>query len=161
LIQVATPDVVSRRSEKLRDKLLGTPGADDDLRRAARSDYGIEIVDVRLRRFNYPASVRPSIYDRIVSERNKKAADYLGEGLKRAEQIKAAADREVRTLLADARADEQRLKKQADADADAIRAQAFAKDRDFYVFLQKLESYQKMLAETRDVLLLSAKNELF
>src|SRR5262249_29187708 len=111
LIHVATPEQVSRRSEKLRDKLIGAPGAEDDLRQATRSDYGIEIVEVRLRRFNYPASVRPSIYDRIISERAKKTADYQGEGLRRAEEIKATADREVRTVLADARADEQRLKK--------------------------------------------------
>ena len=63
--------------------------------------------------------------------------------------------------MAEAKAKRQRIEGEADAEADAIRNEAHSKDRDFYVFLQKLAAYKLMLAESRDVLLLSSKNELF
>ena len=165
LIRVADARDVEARSDRLRDRLLGPEaeeGADrDDLRPLARRAYGIEVVDVRLRRFNYPSLVRPAIAERIISERNKKVADYQSEGARRAADVASAAEREARTVLADARAEEVRVKKQADVDADAIRNQAHSRDREFYAFLQKLEAYQRILGDTRDVLLLSGKHELF
>lgn len=152
LIGVAEPDAVAERAERLRRLLLGDGEAEA---------YGIEVLDVRLRRFNYPASVRPSIHDRIVSERNRKAAEYQAEGLRRAEEIRSAAERDARTLLAEAKAEEQRLRQSAEAEADAVRSQAHARDPAFFAFLQKLSAYQRMLAESRDVLLLSSRHELF
>lgn len=159
LISVAPAQVVAERMERLRHSLL--EGGQDSLRESARQDYGIELVDVRLRRFNHPAQVRDAIFDRIRSERNKKVADYQSEGAKLAEDIRSAAERAARDTLTDARSQEQRLRKEADVKADEIRNQAHSKDREFYAFLQKLESYQRMLGETKDVLLLSSKHEIF
>src|SRR5207244_2754248 len=90
------------------------------LKEPARTTYGIEIVDVRLRRFNYPAQVREAIFDRIRSERGKKVAHYQSEGKKQAERIKSDAEKEARDMLADARAREQQLKGEANAAADRI-----------------------------------------
>src|SRR5438105_2761716 len=140
---------------------VNLPWPIQSVQRLARRAYGIEVVDVRLRRFNYPSLVRPAIAERIISERNKKVADYQSEGARRAADVASAAEREARTILADARAEEQRIKKQADVDADAVRNQAHSQDREFYAFLQKLEAYQRILGDTRDVLLLSGKHELF
>lgn len=169
LIGVAEFAEVDKRSEHLRQLLLGEhhdplaakPGAGDNLSNIVREAYGIELVDVRLRRFNYPPQVRDAIFDRIRSERNKKVADYQSEGAKLAEDIKSQAEREARDILTDARSQEQRLRKEAEARADGIRNEAHSQDREFYAFLQKLEAYQKILGDARDVLLLSSKHELF
>ena len=167
LISVATGAQIDKRMDKIRNQLLGTEGLDgeviigDQLQDVARNKYGIEIVDIRLRRFNYPEAVRATIAERIRSERARKVADYESDGRKRATDIATTADREARMIDTKARAERQRIEGQADVDADLIRNQAHAKDRDFYTFLQKLKAYQNILSESRDVLLLSSRHELF
>jgi membrane protease subunit HflC len=158
LVSVAEPVAVAARAERLRERLLA--GDDGDLRSLARDAYGIDVVDVRLRRFNYPA-VRPAITERIISERTKKAAEYQGEGTRLAAEITTAAGRTAAIREADAKADAQRVQERAAAEADALRAQAHALDPEFYAFLQKIKTYQRVLSETRDVLLLSSRHELF
>src|SRR5437660_195942 len=79
----------------------------EGLQATARRDYGIELVDVRLRRHSYPLAVRQAIFDRIVSERNKKVAEYQSEGAQLAANIKSEAERDARYLLTEARAREQ------------------------------------------------------
>lgn len=160
LISVADPAVVEQRLERLRQRLLLGEGQ-ENLRDLARTAYGIELVDVGLRRFNHPAQVRDAIFDRIRSERNKKVADYQSEGAKLAEDIKSAAARQAQDILTTARSQEQRVRREADVRADEIRNQAQSRDRDFYAFLQKLENYQKLFSDSKDVLLLSSKHELF
>jgi membrane protease subunit HflC len=156
------PGKVDRERERLRERLLhGASGEAAGLEERALSDYGIELVDIRLRRSNHPPAVREAIFDRIRSERNKKVAEYQSEGAKQAEDIKSAAERKVRETLADARAEEQRVKGEADAAADRILNQAYAKDAKFYDFLKKLESYKRILGDNKTVLLLSAHRELF
>lgn len=160
LISVAEPAVIEQRMDRLRLRLLLGEGQ-ENLRQLARDAYGIELVDVGLRRFNHPAQVRDAIFDRIRSERNKKVADYQSEGAKLAEDIKSAAARQAQDILTTARSQDQRLRREADVKADDIRNQAQSRDRDFYAFLQKLENYQKLFADSKDVLLLSSKHELF
>ena len=162
LIAVADGPAVEARGERLRARLLGAddPGG-DDLRARARADYGIEIVDLRLRRFTYPEAVRNSIAERIRSERARKVADYESEGRRRAADITSAAEKEARTTEAEARARKQLVEGRADVEADRIRNEAHARDPAFYAFLQKLKAYQTLLSETRDVLLLSSRHPLF
>jgi membrane protease subunit HflC len=168
LVSVAPAAAVEERMERLRRRLLrgdqspkGDAGGTESLQELARDAYGVDLVDVRLRRFNHPPQVRDAIFDRIRSERNKKVADYQSEGAKLAEDIKSLAEREARDILTEARGQEQRLRKEAEVKADAIRNQAHARDREFYAFLQKLEAYKSMLGDSKDVLLLSSKHELF
>src|SRR4051812_19791044 len=161
LVSVADPAAVAARAERLRDRLLGPTADDGDLRDLARAAYGIELVDVRVRRFNYPAAVRPEIARRIVSERARKAAEYQGEGTRRAAEITSAAARDAAVLEADAKASAQRAMDRAAVEADKLRNDAHALDPEFYAFLQKVKTYQRIVNETRDVLLLSAKHELF
>jgi membrane protease subunit HflC len=156
------PGKVDRERERLRERLLhGASGEAAGLEERALADYGIELVDVRLRRSNHSPAVREAIFDRIRSERNKKVAEYQSEGAKQAEDIKSAAERRVRETLADARAEEQRVKGEADAAADRIRNEAFVKDAQFYAFLKKLEEYKRILGDNKTMLLLSAHRELF
>jgi len=160
LIGVADDKSVERRTEELRDKLLGgdAPGS---LKTLARESYGIELVDVRLRRFNHPPSVREAIYSRIRSERSKKAQEYQSEGDRRARDILSLADREAKDTLTRARTEAELKRKEAEVKADDIRNQAHSKDPEFYAFLQKLKTYQSILGESKDMLLLSSKHELF
>ncbi|HET6573863.1 MAG TPA: protease modulator HflC [Fimbriiglobus sp.] len=161
LITVADEKAIDARSEKLRRQLLGEDGNSEAIRERVRSEYGIEIVDLRLRRFSYPEAVRASIAERIRSERARKVADYESEGRQRAADILSAAEKEARTIEADAKAKKQIVEGQADVEADKIRNDAHARDREFYAFLQKLKAYQLLLSDTRDVLLLSTKHPLF
>ena len=156
------PGKVDAKREQLRKRLLnGATGQVGGLEQQALSEYGIELVDLRLRRSNHPPSVREAIFERIRSERSKKAAEYYSEGVKQSEDIKSAAERKVREMLADARAEEQRVRGEADAEADRIRIQAYAKDVQFYAFLKKLEEYKRILGDNKTMLLLSAHRELF
>ena len=161
LISVTDEAGIDARTERLRSQLLDEGGTAETLRAKARSDYGIEIVDLRVRRVTYPEAVRASIAERIRSERARKVADYESEGRKRASDILSAAEKEARTIEAEARARKQLVEGQADVEADRIRNEAHARDREFYAFLQKLKAYQLLLSDTRDVLLLSTKHPLF
>jgi membrane protease subunit HflC len=158
---------VNRNVESLRHRLLTDRGIDRggaevaSLQELCRSDYGIDLVDVRLRRTNHPAAVREAIFDRIRSERNKKVADYQSEGARLAEDIKSDAERKARELLADAQAQEQKIKGAAETDADRIRNDAHGKDVEFYAFLKKLEEYQRILGDNKTMLLLSSHGDLF
>jgi membrane protease subunit HflC len=161
IVSITDADGVAARSERLRQRLIGTTGEVGDLRDLARQAYGIEVVDVRIRRFNYPAVVRPEIARRIISERLRKAAEYQGEGVRKAAEIASAAARDAAVIEADARATAQRTLDRATVEADRLRNDAQALDPEFYAFLQKVKTYQRVVNETRDVLLLSAKHELF
>lgn len=161
LIAVADELAIDARTDKLRRQLLGEDGSADPLRERVRAEYGIEIVDLRVRRFSYPEAVRASIAERIRSERARKVADYDSDGRRRAADILSAAEKDARTTEATARAEKQLIEGRADVDADRIRNDAHAKDREFYEFLQKLKAYQAMFADTRDVLLLSSRHWLF
>ena len=169
LISVANAEAIERRTEHIRRQLLGLDPiggaaavvAGENLREEALAEYGIEIVDLRLRRFNYPEAVRATIAERIRSERARKVADYESQGRLKAAEIASEADRDARTIEADARAERQRLEGMADVEADQIRNAAHAQDPEFYAFLKKLRAYQDILTQSRDVLLLSSRHELF
>jgi membrane protease subunit HflC len=145
--------------EFLRQRLLS--GGAQPLQATAREQYGIEIVDIRLRRISHPARVRQGIFERIISERKKKAAEYESEGEQSASQILSASNRRVQKLKARAQAEAVRLGGQADARADQIRGDAMAQDPEFYGFLRKLEAYRSILNDGKTTLLLSTQGELF
>jgi membrane protease subunit HflC len=151
------PGRVDRHRERLRIRLLDG----GSLRESAREGYGIEVVDIRLRRSNHPAAVREAIFDRIRSERGKKAAEYQSEGEKLAADIRSKADREVAQMKADAEARALELRGTADAETDRIRNDAQRADPRFYAFLRKLEDYQRILGDGKSTLLLSTHRGMF
>ena len=159
------PGQVDQGMTTLRQHLLGQlqnpSAADAPSLQGTRDDYGIEIVDIRLRRYNYPVEVRPAIAQRIISEREKKKAEYESEATVKVGKIMEDNEREVRRLRAEADAQEKQIKGEADAEADRIRNQAFSQDTEFYVFLKKLQEYESILGNNRTVLLLSSHRELF
>jgi modulator of FtsH protease HflC len=150
---------VEEQRRLLRQRLL--EGGSPSLRQSAQESYGIEVVDVRLRRVNHPAAVRDSIFDRIRSERVKKAAEYQSEGELLSAQIRSASEREVAQMKADAEAQAIKLRGEATAEADRILSDAQQADPKFYGFLRKLEDYQRILGDSKTTLLLSTHRELF
>ena len=132
-----------------------------ELKGPLRSDYGIELVDIRLRRFNHPEKVREAIFERIKSERAKKAAEIESAGDLQAKNIASAADEKARNLLAQANFEEAQLKGKSDAEAMDIRNQAHRQDPEFYAFLKKMEKLQSILGDNKTVLLLSTNRPLF
>jgi membrane protease subunit HflC len=157
-------DTVEHNMRELRDELLdgrGGVGDSESLRAKARHVYGIEIVDIRLRRTNHPAAVREAIFNRIKSERDKRAAEYETEGKQIASEIESRAERQAREIRADGEAEARKIRGEGEAEADRIRNEAHARDPEFYAFLKKLEEYQRILADNKTVLLLSGRREMF
>jgi membrane protease subunit HflC len=146
---------IEQRLEKLQKDLLAR------LHDPVLRQYGVKLVDIRLRRFNHPAVVRSAIFDRIRSEREKKAAEYLAEGSRESRRITSEAEEKVRNTLAQARYEEERLKGEATTQADQIRNEAHSKDPEFYTFLKKLENLQSILGDNKTVLLLSSNRPIF
>lgn len=140
---------------KLRDDLL------DSLKKQAFDEYGVDLIDIRLRRISHPAEVRDSIFDRIRSERRKKVTEYQSEGDRQARNIESKAEAESRELLAKARFEEESIKSQADTEALRTRNQAQSQDPEFYAFLKQMEKLQSILGDNKATLLLSTHRSIF
>jgi modulator of FtsH protease HflC len=124
----------------------------------AGKEYGVEVVDVRLRRLNYPEEVRSAVFEQIRSERRRVAAATRAEGESQARRIKSAADRERSHTIAEAEADAARLIGEGEAQATRIANEAHAADPGFYRFLKTLETYRAAL-DKKTMLVLSSDSE--
>jgi membrane protease subunit HflC len=133
----------------------------DQLRPQMREVYGVELVDIGLRRFNHPLQARDAILARIKSERKRMADSYRNQGETEAKNIVTEAKRAVSDMLADADHKAKVVRGEAQTQADRIRTQAHAKDPDFYVFLKKLDKMQSILGDNRTLLLLSTHRPIF
>lgn len=122
----------------------------------ARDELGVEVVDVRLRRFNHPIEVRPAVFDLIRSERRQVAASLRAEGEAQYQVLTSRADRERDALLAKADADAERIRGQAEAEAMRLLNEAHARDPKFYEFVRTLETYRSLLDDRATVILSSA-----
>ncbi|MEA2632319.1 MAG: modulator of FtsH protease HflC [Chloroflexota bacterium] len=121
----------------------------------AGREYGLKVVDVRLRRLNYPEEVRSAVFEQIRSERKRVAAATRAEGDSQARTIRSAADLERARTVAEAEADAARVIGDGEAQATRIANDAHAADPAFYQFLKTLETYRAAL-DTRTTLVLSA-----
>ncbi|MCU0573623.1 MAG: protease modulator HflC [Syntrophobacteraceae bacterium] len=128
--------------------------------RQQAASFGIEIVDVRIKRADLPPAVQESVFKRMEAERKRESARYRAEGDERGARIRAEAERERSVLLADAREQAQRIRGEGDAQAIAIYAEALEKDPEFYTFTRRLEAYKKVLG-AEDVLVLDSNAEFF
>ena len=126
---------------------------------SARSELGIEVRDVRLRRFNHPVEVRPAVFDLIRSERRQVAAKLRAEGDAQYVTITSQADRLRDTTLAEAEAEARRIRGHAEAEATRLLNEAHGRDPRFFEFLRTLESYRAIL-DARTTIVLSASSPL-
>jgi membrane protease subunit HflC len=125
----------------------------------AAQEYGIELVDVRLKRIALPSQVRQSVFERMRAERTRIAEQYRAEGEEEATKIRATADRDRTITLAKAYADAEKLRGQAEAEATRIYAEAHLHDPQFYQLVRTLEAYRKFL-DDKTTVLLSADSDL-
>ncbi len=129
---------------------------------AARTtpQYGIELIDVMFKRVNYIESVRLKVYDRMISERKRIAAEKrsLGEGQKA--EILGTVDRELKEIISEANREALGVKGKADAEATRIYGLAYSQDADFYAFQKTLESYELVVGD-KTSLVISSDSDLF
>jgi modulator of FtsH protease HflC len=116
----------------------------DEVRDQGKS-FGIDVVDVRIRRADLPEENSQAIYARMVSERQQQAAQYRGEGSEAAQTVRANADRERTVILAEAQRDAQRVRGDGDAESIRIYAAAFGQDKDFFEFYRSMQAYRDAL----------------
>jgi membrane protease subunit HflC len=116
-----------------------------DKARANTPDYGIELLDVQIKRINYVEQVRTRVYERMINERKKVAAQYRSEGEGEQADILGQMDRELKGISSEAYRKVLEVRGGADAEAAAIYAEAYNRDKEFYAFLRTLESYKKSI----------------
>jgi membrane protease subunit HflC len=121
--------------------------------------YGIDVVDVRIKRIGLPSQVRDSVFERMRKERARMARQFRAEGEAKAMTIQATADKERTITLAKAYADAERLRGEAEAQAIKIYGKAHQTDPAFYELLRTLEAYKKIL-DDKTTILLSGDSEL-
>jgi membrane protease subunit HflC len=113
--------------------------------RANTPEYGIELLDVKIKRINYVEQVRTRVYERMINERKKVAAEYRSEGEGEKADILGQMERELKSIRSEAYRKVTEVRGSADAEAAAIYAEAYNKDKEFYAFLRTLESYKKAI----------------
>lgn len=122
--------------------------------------YGIEVVDVRIKRLNYVEKVRNEVYGRMIAERNRAAESYRSEGYGKRAEIDGLREKELKKITSGAYRTAQVIKGKADAEATEIYAGAYNQDPDFYSFLKTLETYRKTI-DSETTLILTTEDEYF
>jgi modulator of FtsH protease HflC len=123
--------------------------------------FGIEIVDVRIRRADMPQETSQSIFARMRSEREREASEARAQGQEQAQQIRARAERERTVMVAEAQRDAQILRGEGDNTALKLIAEVTSKDPEFYGFYRSLEAYRKALNKDDTTMVLSPNSEFF
>lgn len=123
-------------------------------------EYGIEVVDVRIKRVDLPRENEMSIYARMDAERKRQANKFRSEGSEEAQKIRASTEKEKTIILANAYKESQEIRGEGEARALEIYANAYNKDVDFYEFMRTLEAYKKII-DNKTTLVLPADSKLF
>jgi membrane protease subunit HflC len=122
---------------------------------------GISVIDVRVKKVDYPERVSNSVYQRMRAEREREARDFRSKGHEASERIQADADRQRSILIAEAYRDSEIARGEGDAKATGIYAEAFDRDREFYKFTRSLTAYTKNFSTVNDVILLKPDSDYF
>lgn len=125
------------------------------------SDIGVEIVDVRLKRVDLLAEISDSVYRRMEAERKRVANELRSTGAAESDKIRANAERQRDTILAEAYREAQKIKGSGDARATALYADAFGRDPQFAQFYQSLQAYRSSFKDKRDVMVVEPNGEFF
>jgi membrane protease subunit HflC len=131
------------------------------LKTIAEDEFGIEVIDVRIKRIELAQEVRNSVYSRMETERKSIANKFRSEGAEEAEKIQAFADKERTIILANAYRDSEKIRGEGDAISASNYAEAYSQDVDFYSFYRSLESYKKSFSDQGDILVLNPESEFF
>ncbi|PKQ04638.1 MAG: protease modulator HflC [Alphaproteobacteria bacterium HGW-Alphaproteobacteria-12] len=127
----------------------------------ATQKFGIEVVDVRIRRADLPEQNSQAIYQRMQTEREREAAEIRAQGNEEAQRIRSRADREVTVLIADADRDGQIARGEGDARRNEIYAQAYSKDPEFFAFYRSMQAYKESLTGDNTTMIVTPNSEFF
>lgn len=148
-------EVVSGERDRLMDDL--TKALDLEM----RDEFGVTVVDVRVKRIDLPPEVSNKVYDRMASEREVLARQYRAEGHEQAQKIRAKAERDKVVIEAKAYKEAEILRGNGDARSAEIYATAFNRDPEFYQFYRSLNVYMKSFQEREDLLLVDGSGDFF
>ncbi len=129
--------------------------------KAQAAEFGIELVDIRVRRIDLPRQVSTSVYQRMEAERQRVAKSFRARGAETAEKIRADADRQRQVILAEAYRTAETLRGEGDAKAAEIYAKAYNKDPEFYAFYRSLGAYRETFNSKKDVIVLQPDSQFF
>lgn len=129
--------------------------------RSSSKDIGIEVIDLRIKKINLPEEISESIYQRMRAERETVARRHRSQGREKAEIIRAQAELEVATVLAEAEKNARVTRGDADAEVAKIFATSFNKEPEFYNFLRSLQAYRKSFSNKGDILVVDPNSEFF
>jgi modulator of FtsH protease HflC len=147
-------DAVRNRREDLMGQMR------EQLDRDARP-FGIQIVDVRIRRVDLPEQNSQAVYQRMQTERQREAAEFRAEGSQKSQEIRAKADRDVTVLLAEANSQSETIRGQGDAERNRIFADAYGKDQDFFGFYRSMQAYERSMQHSDTRLVLRPDSDFF
>ena len=153
-VEIGTHDLHDVVTET-RDSIMAKVTKEANIKAA---EYGIEVVEVRIKRTDLPPEVANSIFNRMRTERERIAMEYRSEGKEEATKIRAETDKEKTILVAEAYKEEQIVRGEGDAQATKIYADAFNKDQKFYTFMRSMEAYKQSL-KTDTTLLMSEDSD--
>jgi len=163
IVQAAFNEEITKRDVRAvlsgeRDKIM------NDVRSRLHDEakaFGIEIVDVRIKRVDFVADITDSVYRRMESERKQVANELRSQGAAEGEKIRADADRQREVIIAEAYRDSQKIKGEGDAKASALYADAFGRDPQFAQFYRSLEAYRASFRSKSDLMVLDPNTDFF
>jgi membrane protease subunit HflC len=147
-------DAVRNRREDLMAQMR------DQLDRDAQP-FGIQVVDVRIRRVDLPEQNSQAVYQRMQTERQREAAEFRAQGSQKSQEIRARADRDVTVLLAEATSHAEQIRGQGDSERNRIFADAYGRDPDFFAFYRSMQAYDKSMQRGDTRLVLKPDTEFF
>lgn len=159
-------EVVSSERSKIMDIIRqeandSSTAANDDKKSGGARQFGVEIIDVRIKRIELPKEVSSSVYSRMDAERERVAKELRSRGEAEAVRTRAIAERENVELVAAAERDAEKIRGEGDAQAAQIYAQAYDQNPEFYALYRSLMAYRKVFGQKRDILVLEPDSEFF
>jgi modulator of FtsH protease HflC len=148
------PDVVRNKREDLMAQMRSQ--LDQDARQ-----FGIQVVDARIRRADLPLKNSEAVYARMKTERQREAAEFRAEGSQKSQEIRAKADRDVTVIVADANQQSEQIRGQGDGDRNRIFAEAYNQDPGFFAFYRSMQAYERSLQKGDTNLVLGPESDFF
>ncbi|MDE1173355.1 MAG: protease modulator HflC [Parvibaculaceae bacterium] len=147
--------------ELVRDNRAGLMQQIRDTVNKATQEFGVEVVDVRIRRADLPEANSQAIYRRMQTEREREAAELRAQGQEFAQTIRSKADRDVTVFVADAERDAQSVRGEGDAEANRVAAEAYSQDPEFYAFYRSMAAYSNALKGDNTTMVLDPSSDFF
>ncbi|MAK65054.1 MAG: protease modulator HflC [Maricaulis sp.] len=142
IASIPSSDVISGQRAELMDRVQAAVEA-----QVSTGNFGIEVIDVRILRADLPQQIADNVFQRMRSERDQEAARIRAEGEQRATEIRADADRQATVIRAEARAEAERIRGEGDARRNAIYAQAYGQDPEFFAFYRSMQAYEQAIVQ--------------